>query len=156
MKHLYLFTLEITPLEVGRVYPDLPSHLTLMSRFWSLLPPDDLAAIVRSLFEETVPINLVFGETVELGPKRVMAHLVSSPAEQVLHHRLRSSLDTIQAKYQYPQFMSDNHKPHVTRRESARFDAGDHRLASAVYLIEVVDGQRIVHSKFELASINTL
>lgn len=37
--HLYLFTLEVAPLEIGMTYNPLPSHLTLVSRFFSDKPP---------------------------------------------------------------------------------------------------------------------
>lgn len=50
-KRRYLFILEIAPLETGKIYAELPSHLTLMSRFWSELSPDELAGIVRPLFQ---------------------------------------------------------------------------------------------------------
>ena len=88
MKHLYLFTLEIPPLEVGTAYDDLPSHLTLMSRFLSELPAEELANQVRLLFATTGFIHLAFAETIELGPKKVMAHMVDSPSERQLHHNL--------------------------------------------------------------------
>lgn len=70
MKHLYLFTLEITALEIGKAYDELPSHLTLMSRFLSELPAEELASRVRPLFAQTAPAHLVFGETMKLGPKK--------------------------------------------------------------------------------------
>ena len=46
--HLYLFTLEVVPLEVGKTYDELPLHCTLMFRFWSELPAEELAAKVGS------------------------------------------------------------------------------------------------------------
>lgn len=42
MKHRYLLILEIAPVEVGKTYDNLLSHLTLMSRFFSELPSAQL------------------------------------------------------------------------------------------------------------------
>jgi hypothetical protein len=151
MTHLYLFTLEVGLLEVGRAYDELPSHLTLMSRFLSDLPPEELAAIVRPLFAEMIPVSLVFGETVELGPKKVTAHMASGPKLE-LHRALRKVLDTVEVEYQYPQFIGDGYKPHVTAREGVQFEPGDMHIASASYLVEVVDKKRVIRSRFELGA----
>lgn len=151
MEHLYLFTLEITPLDVGRVYEELPSHLTLMSRFFSDMQEEELAARVRPLFEQTTPIRLVLGETIQLGPKKVTAHLVRSPDERRLHDTLRQLLDTIQVEYQYPEFIGDSHKPHVTVRAGVQFTPDSVYIAPAVYLIEVLGSKRVVRAKFTLS-----
>lgn len=150
MKHLYLFTLEITPLEVGRIYSELPSHLTLMSRFLSNLPPEELTASARPLFEKTSPVTLSFGETATLGPKKVTAHMVSSPEELKLHGKLRELLNAINVEFQYPEFTGSNHKAHVTERDGIRFEPGSECIASAVYLVEVVDKKRVVRAKVML------
>lgn len=150
--HLYLFTLEIMPLKVGRVYDELPSHLTLMSRFLSGLTSDELTAKVQSFFAETAPVRLVFGEPTILGPKKVTAHMINSPDERQLHNNLRELLDKIKAEYQYPEFIGDNHKPHVTAREGVQFAPGSSRIASAAYLIEVVDEKRVVRAKLALGA----
>lgn len=153
MKHLYLFTLEIVPLEVGRTYAELPSYLTLMSRFLSELSPGELAENVRPLFMQTAPVHLVFGETMQLGPKKVTAHMVSSPDERRLHDNLRELLDEIKVEYQYPEFIGENHRPHVTAREGLRLDAGIERTALTAYLIEVIDKKRVVRDKFTLSAV---
>lgn len=150
MRHLYLFTLEVAPLEVDRTYEELPSHLTLMSRFWSELPVIELSKIVRPLFMQTEPMELVFGEMVKLGPKKLIVHMVRQADKITLHEDLRKLLDSVNADYQYPQFIGTNHKPHVTKREGVQFEQGDKHVAQAVYLIEVIDGKRIIRAKFEL------
>lgn len=109
MSHLYLFTLEVVLLEVGKAYDDLPSHLTLMSRFMSSLTPEELATIVRPLFAETSPVSLSFGATIELGPKKVIAHMIDSPGEQALHENLKELLVKADVTFQYPQFIGANH-----------------------------------------------
>ncbi|HEU4966101.1 MAG TPA: 2'-5' RNA ligase family protein [Candidatus Saccharimonadales bacterium] len=153
MEHLYLFTLEIASLEVGKAYDELPPHLTLVSRFLSDLPPDELAATVRPLLAKTSRIHLVFGETTVLGPKKVTAHLITSTEERRLHDNVLKLLDTTQVAYQYPEFIGENHKPHVTARKDVRFDPGSEHIASATYLIEVVYTKRVVRAKFTLNAI---
>jgi len=149
MKHQYLFTLEITPLEVGRAYKDLPSHLTLMSRFLSDLSYKELALSVQPLFTKTKTLDLVFGETTELGPKKLTVHMVLSAEESGLHMQLKNFLDSLGVTYQYPQFIGQNHKAHVTKREGVHFAMGDVRKSSAAYLIEIVESNRLVRAKFE-------
>jgi hypothetical protein len=150
MRHLYLFTLEITPLEVNGVYDELPSHLTLMSRFLSNISSEAIVVTVSPLFSKTSPITLSFGETVNLGPKAVTAHMVSSPEEMKLHDELRELLDTIGVEYQYPEFIGSSHKAHVTEREGVRFEPGSAYTASTAYLIKVIDNKRIIRAKFTL------
>lgn len=150
MKHLYLLTLEIEPLEISRAYHELPSHLTLMSRFLSDLTPEELSDITRPVIELTGNIALTFGPTIELGPKKVTAHMVDSPDEKLLHKRLQVVLEEVGAIFQYPQFIGSKHKAHVTKREGKDFPQGSQLISSAAYLIEVVDGQRIVRSRFNL------
>ncbi len=150
MKHLYLFTLEITPLEVGKTYDELPSHLTLMSRFLSELPAEELANKVRPLFAQTAPVHLVFGETMELGPKKVTAHMVDSLDEKRLHNNVYKLLDYLKVEYQYPEFIGGNHKPHVTARDGMQFMPSDKRTVSAAYLIEIVDSKRVIRAKLGL------
>lgn len=155
MKHLYLFTLEIEPLETGKAYDDLPSHLTLMSRFLSDLAPEQLSFIVEPLFADTKPINLLFGNAIELGPKKVTAHMVDSPEEGVLHNRLQALLDDAGVTFQYPQFIGAAHRAHVTQRDSVDFPPKTHMISSVVYLIEVVDGRRIVRVRFNLDKLSS-
>lgn len=151
MKYRYLFTLEVAPLEVGKTYDELPSHLTLMSRFLSELSVDKLAEVVRPLFSQTGAVELVFGEVAELGPKKLMVHIVVRTDElKKLHVKLCSLLNAAKVEYEYPQFIGDNHKPHVTLREEAQFVKGDKLVVQAVYLIEIVDKKRVVRAKFDL------
>lgn len=151
---LYLFTLEIVPLEVGKTYDDLPSHLTLMSRFTSELTPSELTRIVTPIFAASKSVSLTFGPTIELGPKKVVAHMVDSADEAGLHEKLRSLLDKNGVVFQYPAFIGAGHKAHVTQREGAHFEQGSRLTCSAAYLIEVIDGQRFVRQQFVLQPVN--
>jgi hypothetical protein len=153
MKHRYLFTLEVTPLELGKTYAELPSHLTLMSRFFSELSPDQLGESARSLFEQAKPINLIFNETAELGPKRLTVHLVENSAElKAVHDQLLMLLRSLDVELEYPQFVGDKHKPHITARKGTGFDKSDTLTVNHAYLIEVVDSKRVVRSRFELSA----
>jgi hypothetical protein len=150
MKRRYIFTLEIAPLEVGKVYDNLPSHLTLMSRFWTELTPAQVTELPRAIIHTVHPLELTFGPTVELGPKKVIAHLVEQPKEQELHKKLHMLLSAIPVEFEYPHFVGEGHKPHVTYRKDVQFRAGDTHLSRAVYLVEIVDKKRVVRSKFGL------
>lgn len=150
-KHRYLFTLEVVPLEIGSTYDTLPSHLTLMSRFWSELTTEQLADAVKPLFAQTLPIGLRFGATEALGPKKVTAHMVTSDAESALHVALQKKLDDLHVSYEYPEFVGANHKAHVTQRQGVTFKEGSAIQSGAVYLIEVVNGQRVVRARFILS-----
>ena len=152
LKRCYLVTLEITPLEVGRTYDVLPSHLTLMSRFLSEQTPDELADAVRSVFTQTPPVELIFGDIEALGPKQVQAHMVQSPSEAALHDRLHSCLNELAVRYEYPAFVGAGHKAHVTLRDGVLFEAGSVRICSAAYLIEIVDHKRVIRAHFELGT----
>jgi hypothetical protein len=152
VKYLYLFTLEIVPLEVDRVYDDLPSRLTLMSRFLSDLPPSELTALARPLFESYSNIELTFGPTVELGPKKVIAHMASSAGEKKLHQDVRVLLEGLEVVFQYPEFIGANHKAHVSQRENVEFPPKSRFVSSVAYLIEVVNGKRIIRSRFALGT----
>jgi hypothetical protein len=112
--------------------------------------PEAISKVVRPLFESTKPIVLAFGETVELGPKRLLVHMVNQPKESELHNQLREVLDAVNVEYQYPQFIGDNHKAHVTYREGVRFSAGDTHISPAVYLVEVVEGDRVIRARYPL------
>lgn len=150
MKRLYLFTLEIVPLEVGRTYDDLPSHLTLMSRFLSELAPQEIAQKVRSVAQKTPPVSLTFGHAEKLGPKQVTAHMVISPAEQQLHKDIKAVLDDLKVTYQYPEFIGNGHKAHVTARAGVDFLPGQTQTAQNIYLIEVVNKKRVIRAVLPL------
>ncbi|HEX8762950.1 MAG TPA: 2'-5' RNA ligase family protein [Candidatus Saccharimonadales bacterium] len=154
-RHLYLFTLEVVPLTVGATYNPLPSHLTLMSRFWSGYSPEALIDLVKPLFERTKPIELLFGQPANIGPKHTAVHLIEHRDEiRHLHNQLCRLLDNIAVEYTNPQFVGNGHKPHVSRRDGDGFAPGRKQIAKVVYLIEVeIRGDehlRFVHAKFDL------
>jgi hypothetical protein len=151
MKHRYLFILEVAPVETGKTYGELPSHLTLMSRFFSEISPLQLDRAARPLFERTPALQLTFGEIEKLGPKRLTVHLVNHSSElEILHNELLALVNSLSVEFEYPQFIGTGHKPHVTAREGVKFKADDTLLASCACLVEVIDGRRIIRSKFEL------
>lgn len=153
MRHRYLFTLEVTPVEVGKMYKKLPSHLTLMSRFFSDLSPVELSKVTTPLFDQTRTIQLVFKETVELGPKKLAVHLLEQLDESdQLHNALSNLLNSINVIYEYPEFIGKNYKPHVTMRDGVQFDVHDKHAIHYAYLVEIIEGQRVVQAKFRLTA----
>lgn len=139
MSHLYLLTLEIVPLNVGQVYNPLPSHLTLMSRFRSDLPPEGIATLIEPVLRRTKPIEITFGKLAVLGAKKTHVHLIE-PAEAYmrLHEQLHSLLTKAGVTYVTPQFVGSGHKPHVSMRNGDGFTRGHRHLVSTVYVIEIV------------------
>ena len=133
---LYLFTLEITPLIVGNTYDPLPSHLTLMSRFWSYLNPEEISEAVKPLFMRTEPILLTFTNKTLLGLKRTPVHLINQTKElRNLHMQLLELLNAIDVTYTNQQFTGDNHKPHVSVRKDDHFASSHKQMANSAYLI---------------------
>lgn len=65
---------------------------------------------------------------------------------QMKHLYLRKLLDVASVEYQYPEFIGENHKPHVTARQGAHFDVDSELTSHFVYLIEVVDTRRVIRS----------
>ncbi|MGF7229488.1 MAG: AAA family ATPase [Candidatus Saccharibacteria bacterium] len=156
MQHLYLFTLEIVPLEVGKVYDDLPSHLTLMSRFLSELSPRQVAAAVQDVFAKSNLVAITFGGVEQLGPKKTTAYMISSTSEMALHDKLHRKLSSLAVEFQYPDFNAAGHKAHVSTRQGVVFEPGRRETARAAYLIEVIDNKRVIRAKFELGRSNTM
>jgi len=155
--HLYLFTLEITQLEVGATYNTLPSHLTLISRFYSHEPPTSIVDRVSGLFNETRCIELIFEQTTRIGPKHTSVHLIQpNTALRKLHTQLSSILDGIGVDYSQPEYINEGWKPHVSERKNDGFASGFSHVTKAAYLIEVFkEGEshlRNVQNRFNLSN----
>ena len=153
--HLYLFTIEVEPLKVGEVYNPLPSHLTLISRFWSELTPCRIADAVSPTFTHSAPVELIFEKEAIIGPKKTVVHLIENTFElKKLHSRLLDLLAKHQVTFTQPQFIGEGHRPHVSKRENENFPVGHKQECRRAYLIEVfIDGtkqQRNVRTVFEL------
>ena len=150
-RHLYLFALAVTPLEVGRVYDELPLHCTFMFRFWSALQADGLAAAAAPIFEAASVITLTPYEHTHLGPNQVGAHVVEKTPELMgLHMQLHDLLIALDAEFTKPQWVGEGYKPHITDRADESVAPGQPLHCPAAYLIEVIDGRRVVRSRFML------
>ena len=123
-----------------------------MSRFTSDMSPDEMNATIAKAFSVTPPVELIFGETVLLGPKQLEVHLINSPEEQVAHERLYRLLRRNDVHFLYPEFIGKHHKAHVTTRPAATFAPDERHLSRGAYLIEVVDGKRIPRGRFVLGA----
>ena len=126
-----------------------------MSRFWSELSPAAISEVVKPLFDRAYPIELTFGESAQLGPKKIDVHLIKPDKSlKKLHNDLHGLLEAANVTYEYPQFVDEGYKPHVSKREGDHFDVGHKQVASAVYLIEVEikgdDHLRHIRAKFDL------
>jgi hypothetical protein len=121
-----------------------------MSRFLSSLTPEEIASVVEPLFASTKAVNILFGNTIELGPKKVTAHMIDSPDEKLLHKRLHVVLEDMGAVFQYPRFIGTGHRAHVTQRGGIDFPPSTQIVCLTAYLIEVVNGRRVICAKFSL------
>lgn len=154
-RHLYLHTVEIEPLEVGKSYNPLPPHLTLMSHYWSELRPDEISLALTPLFNQTPVFTLLYGDNEVFGPKHTPVRVIAPNSKLTnLHNHLKQKLDDLGVVFAYPQFVGSNWKPHVSHREGIDYILGTTLRCGAAYLIEVSqtpEGDvRFVHSKFEL------
>lgn len=153
---LYLFTLEVKPLSVGETYNPLPAHLTLMSRFWSNLSPEELSEFVAPIFRQTKIILLKFSESALLGPQKTKVDLIAPTKElENLHNQLKAKLDSANVEFTNPQWVGGGWKPHVSKRAENNFKVGGTLQSSSVYLIEVKiennDHVRFIKNKFNLS-----
>ncbi len=155
IRHLYLNTLEIEPLEVGGLYNPLPPHLTLMSRYWSELKPDEISLQLSPLFKQMPLLELTISDDDVIGPKHTPVHIIAPSTELInLHHQLKQELNILCVTYAYPHFVGQSWKPHVSYREGSDYKVGTIVRSSAAYLIEVTrtakGDVRFVSSKFNL------
>ena len=153
--HLYLFTFEVAPLVVGDVYNPLPSHLTLVSRFRSELPPGQIVNAVSPTFAQSGEIELVFDGAAAIGPKKTSVHLVENTLElNNLHMQLLDVLTKLKVSFTLPQFIGEGHRPHVSKRYDVQFLGGHRQAAEHTYLIEVEtcgeDHLRHIRAKFDI------
>lgn len=154
---LYLFTLEVVPLEVGKTYNPLPSHLTLVSRFYLHESPEYISKKVSDLFNRTKSIKLLFNQSATIGPVRTAVHLIQpGKSLEELHAQLSGLLDEIGANYTQPKYIREGWLPHVSKRDDDNFSPGFTHLARAAYLIEVRragdNDLRIIQKRFNLSN----
>ena len=137
-QRLYIFTLEIAPLKIGEMYNPLPSHLTLVSRFWSDLSPKELAETVTPVFDTTNKLTIFFGETAFLGPQKKEVNLIEPKDDlKKLHMKLVKPLNSASVEFTNSQWVGDGFRPHITKRKNVDFPIGYKQTAEAAYLIEI-------------------
>lgn len=156
-KHLYLLVLEITPLGVGTAYDVLPSHCTLVHRFWSVLSSDLLTNELRSIFKDATAIALKFGNKEVFGPAEkpvTVNRILDTPELKALHMNLYEKLVQLGVDYTAPEWVGDGYKAHVTERSGVTFKEKYVHASKAAYLIEVgIPGKaqaRFIKTKFVL------
>lgn len=157
-RHCYLFTLEVSPLEAGKWYNELPLHCTLMHRFWSAMSSEELEMKVGDLFAATPPLVLEAERRELLEPKQVAVSLIKpTPELDALNMWLFERLNSLEVEYTEPLFVGKHHIFHVTERERSRLEIGSRHISNAVYLIEVkipgLDHKRLVRQKIDLLPV---
>ncbi len=155
-RKLFLITLEIDVLEVGKNYNPLPSHLTLVPRFWANESPEEIAELVIPIFKKSDSMPLTVGKSELIGPKNTEVYLVSKSAElSDLHSDLVNELAAIDAEFSHPEFMYNNWTPHISVRHEKKFEDDTALDCNKGYLIEVnrtKDGDmRHIHSSLGLS-----
>ena len=151
MQHRYIFTLEVVPLKLDHTYDALPLHLTLLSRFLTDLKYSQLQQFVKSVFEKAYEVNLLIDGTAELGPKETPVYIVRKTDEITqLHNDLCRHLDKIHVTYEYPEYVQQGYKPHISKRRGFESNNEDVLVSSRVYLVEIIDRKRVVRSRFGL------
>ena len=154
-KHTYFFVLEIAALQVGEIYDDLPTHCTLVHRFWSDLSVEELATGVRKILAATSPVALIFAEEELLGPKKTTVNKIELTLQlQQLHTQLYDQLTKQGVEYTAPGWVGGGYIAHVSKRQEATFATGDTHDCTAICLVEAeVEGygrQRLIRAKFNL------
>lgn len=156
-KHLYLLVLEVAPLEVGTAYDVLPSHCTLMHRFWSELSPSQLAGKLQPTFDEASAIALRFKDKEVFGlpdTPVTVNRLLDTSELKTLHINLYRKLKQLGVDYTAPEWVGDGYKAHVTERAGVSFKENHLHISKAAYLIEVKvpgnDQARFVRARFAL------
>lgn len=149
-QYLYLFVLEVEPVETGRTYSELPLHCTLMHRFWSNVPADVLIQKVQPLCRQAAPVLLQPGAQEVYGPRAVTVTKVHKTDDlQALHTMFFAALNTIGVSYTEPDWVGHGYDPHVTHRADGRKMTHE-QLSTAVYLVEVVDHERHIRARLTL------
>lgn len=156
-KHLYLLALEVAPLEAGKAYDVLPSHCTLVHRFWCELDSTQLAEKLQPIVNNTESVVLIFRDKEVFGPPPVVVNrLLDTPELRTLHMDLYKKLEQLNVEYTAPQWVGEGFKAHVTERSGVSFDKGYKHASNAVYLIEVRvpenEESRFVRARFAFKS----
>jgi 2'-5' RNA ligase len=137
-KHLYLLALEVVPLKVGKAYDVLPSHCTLVHRFWCELDSTQLTEKLQPIFDDTESVMLTFEGKEVFGPPPVTVNrLLETPELKALHMNLYKRLGQLNVEYTAPQWVGEGFKAHVTERSGVSFDKGYEHISDVAYLIEV-------------------
>jgi 2'-5' RNA ligase len=143
--HAFLIALEIDPIELHHVYKNLPRHCTVMHWFRISGSAKEVLKCIRPVIAESLPIELVAGESSLFGPDRDIPVHVIRPAKSPhdLHMRLLEALSKLPIDHTSPYVGADFH-PHVTtQKREGTFPIGSKYVATNAYLIEAHDPEHI-------------
>ncbi len=119
----YLIANEITQVEVGQTTPMLPLHCTLVHWFWldDETPIEELTAAVSDMYTRRIRLipdeKKVFTAPTMNGDIPVQVTTVKRAPELIdLHERVCSSLTSLDAQYEKPQYIHEGYHPHITHQ----------------------------------------
>jgi len=154
----FLFVLEISPMQVDKVYPDgLRLHCTVLHWFRTNAFTSEVLAKAGDIISETPPITLIaereehFGPS--NGPQDILVNLVRpTPTFQKLHNGLRQAMEQLGARHTEPTYVGDGFHAHVTSQPEGQFTEGSRHIAAATYLVEALN-QETITNKLVVARI---
>lgn len=138
--HAYLLSLEIEPVEAGRVYIALPLHCTVVHWFRSDKAPAEITKAIADIVTATPPLELVSGKPDMFGREKDVPvnRLVNDDKLLAFHKQLHAALTEIGIVDVEPQWTGDGFNMHVTRQRSGRFEEGRRFVARRLYLVEAL------------------
>jgi hypothetical protein len=150
--HLYFLVLQVASLVVKDRYDILPAHCTLMHRFWSELPPEQLGKELADTLMGQQTIKLNFKEEALLGPNKVAVNKINMSRQlRDLHSTIYEKLNSLGVEYTAPEWVGNGYVAHVSKRDDSSLGEGDIFISTAICLVEVdEEGHRNVRQKFDL------
>jgi 2'-5' RNA ligase len=149
----FLFALEITPMQVGMVYPEgLKLHCTVLHWFRTEASASDVQTAAATIIRKAPPIELIaqseawFGPSA--GPRDILVNVVKPNAEfRRLHGKLYSAMRKLGIRNAEPAYVKEGFIAHVTKQGDEQFVKGSRHTAVATYLIEALDPAAITRKK---------
>jgi 2'-5' RNA ligase len=149
----FLFVLEITPLQVHRIYPrGLPLHCTVLHWFRTQADGRDVLDRAAGIIKQTSPIRLTsqreawFG--LSEGPRNILVNLIQpTTGFRHLHASLLGAMNELGVEHTEPTYTGDGFHAHVTKQEEGQFVEGSQHIAAATYLVEALDPIKITKKR---------
>ncbi|OGG47298.1 hypothetical protein A2671_00115 [Candidatus Kaiserbacteria bacterium RIFCSPHIGHO2_01_FULL_49_13] len=136
--HVYLFVLEVDPMEVGEIHGSLPLHCTLMPWFYTYPDWREILEKTRGVFLGQRAVGLFSGARAFFGEKNnTPVHMLVRHKELLLlHSKLLEVLSGYGTDHVIPRYVGQKFSPHVSDHKDRSFPPGSYLLSKHVYLIE--------------------